>query len=156
MAIGRIVCSRGTTTIGINDEIATLQELVSDIDGSLQIATTILLQIEDQVLHAQRLQLTESCEKLLMGCGAKVTNTDIADAGTNDIGSIDGVDRNLVTHNCKLKRLANALAHHTQLHLRPFRTTKALHDLLLRHLYTCNSRIVHRDDAIASDDAHTL
>ena len=143
MTIGRIISSRGSTTIGIHDQVATLQELVSDIDGSLQIATTILLQIEDQMLHALRLQLAESFEELLMGRGTEITNTDVANARTDDIGSIDGMDRNLITHNGKLQCLTNALAHHTQFHLRPLRTTKALHDLLLRHLHTSNGRIVN-------------
>ena len=48
------------------------------------------------------------------------------------------------------------MTHNTKVHLRALRTTQTLHDLLFRHLHTCNCRIIDRDDTIASDNTNLL
>ena len=131
-----------------------MQELVSNINGRLQISATVLLKVENQMLHTLRLQLTETLNELLMRRRAEIADADIADAWTYHIGGIDGMDRNLVADDSKLECLADARTHHTQLHLRPFRTTKALHNLFLRHLHTSDGGIVNGDDTVAGDDTH--
>ena len=117
VAISGIVRTGHLPSIGIDDEITPMQELVCDIDGSFQIAATVLLKVENQMLHTLRLQLAEALNELLMRRRAEIADADIADAWTNHIGGIDGMDRNLVADNGKLECLADARTHYTQLHL---------------------------------------
>ena len=88
--------------------------------------------------------------------GSKATYTDIAHIRTYHIGGIDGVDGNLVAGDGKGEAVADAWTDNTQQHLCALGTTQALHDLLLRHLDTCNGGIVDADNAVASQDAHLL
>ena len=87
--ISYIVHTRHLTTFCINNQITLLQKLFRDIYCSLQITTSILLQIEYQMLHPFSLQLVETLQKLLMRRCTKAANTDIANAWTNHIGGID-------------------------------------------------------------------
>ena len=56
-----------------------MQELIGNINGRLQIAATVLLKVENQMLHTLRLQLTETLNELLMRCRAEIADADIAD-----------------------------------------------------------------------------
>ena len=99
--IGLILHTRHFQTLGIDNEIAPLQELVGDIDSGFQISTTILLKVEDKVNHTCLTQFIETLKEFLMGGSTKVTNADIANAWTDDIGSIHRLNRNLGTGNGK-------------------------------------------------------
>ena len=156
IAIGRIFRTRHSPTLCIDDEIAFLQELLGNVDSSLQIASSVLLQVENQVVHPLLAQLIKALEELLMGCGTKVTDTDIADTWTDHIGGIDGLHGNLVAHNGKLQQILDALTDDAQTHLRALRATEALHDLLLRHLHTSDGRIIDQHNTVACQDAYLL
>ena len=66
------------------------------------------------------------------------------------------MDGNLITRNGKGKSVSNTWAHNTQKYFRTFWTTQTLHNLFARHLDTSNSRIVHRDNAVTSQNTHLL
>ena len=156
IAISRIFRARHSPTLGINDQIAALKKFVGDIDSCLQIAATILLKIENQILHALLLQVLKTLQELLMGGGAKTTDTDITDTWTNDISSIYRLHGNLIANHRELKSILDSLTHHTQMNGGTLRSAQALHDFFLRHLHTSNGGIIDRDDAVASNDAHFL
>ena len=96
VTIRRIVCAGSPAPFRIDNQVIFLKELIRNIHGSLQIATAILLQVEDQMLHPLPLQFLQTLQKLLMGGGAKITDADKADFRTNHIHSIDGMDGDLV------------------------------------------------------------
>ena len=144
------------TTAGINDEIALLQELVGYLSRSLKIASAIILKVEDKVLHSLLFQRIHRYCYLFMTGKTEASQSDVSDARTNHIRRIHGGYRNLVTLHLECKLVLDATAHDGKIHRGSLRTTKALHDFLLAHLHTRNSRIIHRNDAVAGYDSHLL
>ena len=69
--VGPIVLTRITATFSIDNEVVLVQQLVGYFNSSMQIAATVLLQVEYEIVHALRLQLLEALEKLLMGGGGQ-------------------------------------------------------------------------------------
>ena len=122
----------------------------------MQIPSPILLQVEDERLHALFLQLLQTLAELIVGGSTKTANTDVAHLRTNHIGSIDRLDGNLVASNNKQQGVGNAATNNAQVDFRSLGTTQTTHNLLLGHLHTSNSRIVDGDDTIASQDTHLL
>ena len=155
-AIGRVLRSWGLPSLSINNQVTFLQKLVGNIDGSFQIATTILLQIENEVLHTSFPQHIETLDKLTISRSAEISDTYIADSRTNHIAGIYRLNWNLVAHHREHQTILNTMTHDTKVHFRALRTTQALHNFLFRHLHTCNCRIIDRDDTIASDDTYLL
>ena len=155
-AIGSIFRARHSPTLCIDDKVAFLQELLGDIDSCLQISAAIFLQIENEISHSLLTQLIQALQEFLMGRSTEVSNTDIADARANHIGSINRLDGNLITDNSKLQHILDTLTNDAQVDLRAFRATQTLHDLLLRHLDTSDSCIIYQDDTVACQDAHFL
>ena len=155
-AIGSIFRARHSPTLCIDNEVALLQELLGNVDCSLQISAAILLQIEDEISHSLLTQLIQALQEFLMGRSTEVTNTDIADARANHIGGINRLDGNLITDNSKLQHILDTLTNDAQVDLRAFRATQTLHDLLLCHLDTSDGSIVYQNNAVACQDAHFL
>ena len=154
--IGLIFCARHTTTLSIDDEVASIQELIGYLHGSMQIPSPILLQVKNERLHAFFLQLLQTLAELIVCGGAKTANADVAHLWTNHISSIDRLHRNLVASNNKQQGVGNAATNNAQVDFRSLGTTQTTHNLLLGHFHTSNSGIVDRDDTIASQDTHLL
>ena len=96
------------TTIGIDNHISSLQEFVGNIDSGFQIATAILLQVQNHILHALSLKLFDALHKLVISLCPKITDTDIADAWTNHIGGIDGMNGNLIANHGECQFILDA------------------------------------------------
>ena len=155
-AVGGVVHTRCPAAVSIDNEVTPLQELVGNVYSSLQITTSVLLKVEDQVLHTLLLQTGETLQEFLMGSGTEVSYTDEANARTNHIDGIDGMDRNLVAANGERQLVGNALTHDTQFHDSAFRSTQTLHNLFLRHLDASDGGIVDRHDTVACNDTYTF
>ena len=153
-AIGLIFSARHLAAHGIYNQVVTLQELVGDIYSGLEIASAILLEIENKVLHALIAQGFKTLKELLMGSSTKVTDTDITYLRTNHIDGINRLYGNLIAYNGKGEAVFNTLTDNAKLYFCALRTAQTLHNLLLGHLYTCDGRIVDRDDSIACNDAY--
>ena len=122
----------------------------------MQIPSPILLQVEDERLHALFLQLLQTLAELIVGGSTKTANADVAHLRTNHISSIDRLDRNLVASNNKQQGVGNATTNNAQVDLRALGTSQTTHNLLLGHFHTSNGGIVDGDDAVASQDTHLL
>ena len=145
-----------STTIGIDYQITLLQELISYLRRSLQIASTIILQVEDKVFHALLLQRIHRLGNLLVARHSETSQTDITNARTNHIGSIHRGNRNLITFHLEGKLILDAAAHNGKVYNRTLRTTEPLHDFLLAHLDARNGSIIYRHNTVAGDNAHLL
>ena len=156
VALRLITTAASTSSFGIDYQVAPLQKLIGHLHGCLHIATAVLLEVEHQALHALCTQTVQSVDKLLMGGGPEVADADIAHAGPDHVRGIDRLHGNLVTGNGEREAVVNAEAHHPEHHLRALLAAQAAHHLLLGHLHTGNRRIVHTDNAVASQDAHLL
>ena len=151
-----VLCPLGSSSVSIDNQVAFLQKLVGDIYGGLQIASAILLQVEDQVFHTLTAESFKALHKLLMGLRPEVADTDIADARTYHIRGINGLHGNLVTYDSEEQFVLNARTDDAKMHLCILRTAQPFHDLLLRHVNTRNGGVVDADDTVAGDDAHLL
>ena len=154
VSIGTILLAWYSAAVGVDDELVLGQKLVGNLDGCLQIAAAVFLQVKNQALHTLCVQLLKGIAKLLMGSGTEVADTDVADAGTNHVRSVDRLDGNLVADYCERQAVLDARADDAQNHLGVFGTTKSAHYLLLRHLHAGNGSIVDADDAVAGYNAH--
>jgi len=87
---------------------------------------------------------------------SEASQTDVSDARANHISRIHRGYRNFVTFHLEGELILDATAHDGKIHRGSLRTAEALHDFLLAHLHTRNSRIIHRNDTVASNDTHLL
>ena len=55
----------------VHYELATLQELVAHVDGGIEIATTIVAQVDNHLLHALFLEFLDGLDHLVVGLGTK-------------------------------------------------------------------------------------
>ena len=133
-----------------------LQEFLSDLHGSMEVSSPVLLQVEDERLHAFLLQFLHALAELVVRGSTKITNTDIAHLGTYHICGINRMNGNLVTNHLECQLVLYAPTDDTQHGDRSLRPTQTLHNLLFRHLNTCNGGIIDADDTVASQNAHTF
>ena len=106
------------------------------------------------MLHTLVAQRFQSRQELLMGCSAEIANADITYLWTDHIDGIYRFYGDFIACNGKCKTVFDALADNAQFYFRALRTTQAFHNLLFRHLYASDSRIVYRYDSVASDDTN--
>ena len=151
-----ILLTGSCTTTGINDEISLLQELVGYLSRCLKVAAAIILKVEDQVFHSHFLERIHRRSHLLVAGQAEASQSDVSDSRTNHIRRIHRGYRNLIALHLESKLVLDATAHNGKIHRGSLRTAKAFHDFLLAHLHARNSRIIHRNDAVASYDSHLL
>ena len=147
---------RHGASLRIDDQVALVEKLVGHLYGSLEIAASILLKVEDEILHALPLQSLHRLHELIVGGKPETADADVAHLRPNHIIAVNGLHGNLVSHDLENKPLADAAAHHAQLHPCPLGAAEPPHDFLLAHLDACNQRVVDRDDTIAGHDADLL
>ena len=146
--------TRSAPSFRIDNQIVSLQKLISYHDGSLHQSTAILLQVDDEVFHSCFLQGIHTRHKLIVSSGTKATDTDITNCWANHIYGIYGLHGNLIARNDKLQLTRNATTDNPQIHFRAFLSTQSAHDFLFRHLHASNGSIVYGYDAVASDDSN--
>ena len=151
-----VIHARRAQSAGINDEVVLRQELIGNLHCRLQIASAILLKVEQKVLHALLLQLVHSRHELVVCRGTETTDTDISHARTYHIRGVEAFHRNLVALHVEHQRILHLATHNGELHRSALRSAQAHHYLVAWHLHTGNSRVVHRHDAVASHDAGFL
>ena len=140
--------------VGVNNKIASLQELLRNLYSCLEIASAILLQIENKRLHARLRQFVHTLDELIVRCSTKTADTDVAHLGTNHISGINSVDGNLVANDVKRQRVLYASTHNGQHNFCSLRTTQTFNNLFLGHLDTCDNGVVDFNNTVASNDAH--
>ena len=140
----------------IDNKVVLFQEFIGYLDGCLQVAAAIVLQIEQQVFHALLLQGAHTFHELIVGGGPEIGDADITDARPYHIDGINRLDGNLVAGDDECQLVGNAAAHHAQFHLGSLLAAQTFHDVFFRHLDTGDSGVVDRYDAVAGHDAHLL
>ena len=156
LTLGIELRARRAVAFGIYNLLARLQEVACHIHGSLQVTSSVALQVKDEVLHLLLLQCSQCIAELLVCSGAETAYLDVAYLGSNHIGSVERVYGNLVACHAEGQLLIIPTAHDTQLHYRTLGATQAFHDFVACHLYSGDSRVVHRHDAVARQYAHLL
>ena len=156
MAIRGVVLSWRLASLGIDDELLGRQELVGHLNGTLEIATRIVAQVDDKVLEALLLQVGQGDEQLGIGLLAEVLDLDITRVVVEHIGSSDRLRRNLSTRDVEGEHLGMTETLHADTHLGALRTLEAVHGLLLSDLLADELLAVDHHDFVAGNDARLL
>ena len=143
-------------TFCIDDHISIGQKLVCYAGRSLQITSTIILQVEYQVGHAELFERIYSTHHLLMRLLAKVFEPDEPDTWTYHIGCINREDGYLRTLDYKREWLVDTPSDNRQRHLRATFASKSAHDVVPIHLHTSYRGVIDGNNTVASEDAHFL
>ncbi len=144
------------TAFGVDDKVLGLQEFVGNLYGGLQIAATVVLQVEDKVAHALGTQLADGGHKLLISGGAEAADADVAHLRPNHVVAVDGLHRNLVAGDVEGELILDAASDDGELHLGALGSAQPPHDFLTRHFHARYGRIVDGDDTVTGKDACTL
>src|SRR5574344_1165793 len=91
-----------------------------------------------------------------MSGSSETFDMDISHLRTNHIGSVDRMDRYLITNDVEGKDSLHATADDTQLHLGALRSTQTTHNLVSRHLHTSNGSVVYQHDTVTCQYSHLL
>ena len=156
VALCLIVISRHLPSLGIYNKVVLLKKLIGNVHGSLEIAASVALKVEDKVAHALFLQLGEGIAELVMGGGSEIADAHISNLGSYHIYGINGFNGNLVACDLEGEGVLNATAHNTQHHLGALGSAETSHNLLLRHLHSGNGSVVDIDDTVAGKDTNLL
>ena len=95
-----------------DDDLALLQELVGHVDGFVEEAAGVAAEIEDEAVEIARTEVVERVADFVAGGLDKAGDVDVADAGTDQEGEIDGGTRNLVADEVEDEGLGCAFAAH--------------------------------------------
>ena len=156
VALGLIFIALHSSSLGIYYKIALLQKFVGYIHRCLQITASVALKVEDEVAHTLLGEFFESLAKLVVGGGSEVADAHISHLGTYHIHGIDRLDGYLVAHHLEGEGVLDTASHYSEHHLSALRSAQSAHDILLRHLHSCDGSVVDRDDAVACHDTHLL
>ena len=156
VALGLIFIALHSSSLGIYYKIALLQKFVGYIHRCLQITASVALKVEDEVAHTLLGEFFESLAKLVVGGGSEVADAHISHLGAYHIHGIDRLDGYLVAHHLEGEGVLDTTSHYSEHHLSALRSAQSAHDILLRHLHSCDCSVVDRDDAVACHDTHLL
>ena len=148
--------SRHSSASSIYYKVVLWKQFIGYIDSSLQITTSITLEIEHEMFHSLLFQFLQAFHKLTMGSGTETANTYISYLRAYHISGVYGVDGNLVACHLKRENVANTPSYHTEHHLRTLGSPKPSHDFFLSHLHSSYGGIVNADDAVSSYYSHLL
>jgi hypothetical protein len=100
----------GVAAVIGNDELALLEEHIADGDGFVEQAAGVAAEVEDQAVEIGGAELFEGFGDFPVGGLVELRETDIADAGLEHEGDIDGVARDFVAGNGEGKGIGVAFA----------------------------------------------
>ena len=154
VTIGIKVPTGAPTAFCVDNQFLLTQELIGYVNGSIQITSSITLQIENEILHSLSFQGSQCIHEFLVCSRCKTVNLDVTDLRSYHIRSIQTVHRNLVATDSEGKQLRNSPTQYLYIHLRTFWSLQATHDIFRTHLHTGYHRVVHHHDTVACQDSH--
>ena len=130
------------------------KELACHIEGSPKIASAVVGEIYDKILHALLLELGYGLAYLLACFLGKSGDTDISGRRIGHESLVDTVERNIVADNAETDRISGTL--HFKIHHRAFRPAEMLHHIGIDHLLAGQYGIVCTDNAVAGHNTDLL
>ena len=153
VALCQEVASPFGASFGVDNEFFLSQELVGQVDGGVEVASAVALQVEDEVFHAFAFELFESVGKFVKGGRAEIINAHVADVFGIHVDGVDAVYGNLVARDDEVQGLADAAAQHAEVDLAAFRSAQSACDFVRAHFHAGDGRVVDGYDAVARQDA---
>ena len=142
--------------LGIDDQLVPLQELIDHGDGGVQIPSGVAPQVEDERLHALRLELRHRRLELLVGILRKTVELDVADLLLHHERGVDAVQRDLVAHDLEIDQLGVTAAFHAHGDLGAFLATEMLLHILVVDFLPETVLAVDLDELVPRHDADFL
>jgi hypothetical protein len=146
--VGRVAPLHG------DDERASRQEQVRDLDRRAQGPARVQAQVEDEVLHAQVLELGERVLELARRLLAEVPDVDIPDAPVEEERVRDAQERDLLAGEGQVERLVGAVADEGDGDIGPLLAPELLHGVVARQ--RPGRFAVDLGDDVAGLDAHAV
>ena len=150
---GEVLLAGESAPLGVDDELAFLQELVGHLHGRAEVSAAVAFQVEDEVLHALFFQLAAGLDELLV-CGlCEAADADVARMFAGHVAGVDAIDGYLVAGDGKGNEPRLAAAEHLELHFGPFGAAQDGKDGVVGQFLAGNRASVGRDDAVAGQDS---
>ena len=133
-----------------------LQQFIKDLNCSLKVSTTIILQVKNKVLHTITLHLL-NCVYHLSWCScSEGRKSDISHPWSNHIRRFYCVKGYFVTSNNKRKDILYTSTLNTNLYLCTLWSTESFHNILLRHFHSSNDSIIYSNKTVSCNNSHSL
>ena len=143
-------------SFGVDDEVVLLKELLYYLHRCLQIASAIVLKVDDEVAHAVGLQRVDSLHKLAVGGCTKRADTYVSQVWAYHVVGINRIYGYLAACHGEVEQFVDATALDAELYLRTTWTTQTSHYLRTFHLDTRNGGVGNGDDTVAGEYTHLL
>ena len=142
--------------LGVDNELSTIQKLVTHFDRSIEISAPIVGEVDDHLLHALLGEAGKGIHHLVVGLCPEVGNAHIARLVINHIASIDTVQGYLVACDAESDQVGRCPSAHLDGDLGSLFSSQTFHDIVALHLDSCNECVIDHDDAVAGQNAHPL
>ena len=143
-------------SFGVDHEIFGIEELAGHLHGCSEVASAVAFEVEKEIFHALLLQSGDGFAHFFAGGGTEAVQPDVADAGCDHVGRIEGVHRNFVAGDDKGEHAVDGGPDDAERHLRAFGSAQELHDAVALEFHAGNGASVDRNNAIAVGDAGFL
>ena len=154
--VGTILLSWETATFGIDNQLSFREELISNLNGRLQIAACIATQVDNQIRETLLCQLGKGNQKLRICILAKVLHLDVTRFIVNHIARRNTLRGYLTTSDGNITNLILSITNDTQLHLCILRTLQTVHRFLVGTYLSYKGRVVDLYNLITSHHSCTL
>ena len=149
VALGTQFLTRHDAAVGVDNHFAVGQKFAGHLLGGVEVAATVELEVENEVLHALLLQFLDFVVYLLARSGPEAVELDVACGGGDEVGRVDGVERNFVAHDFKVQHVFGSAAHNVEAGNGALGAAQERHDAVAVHFYPRNGAAVDGDDAVA-------
>ena len=139
-----------------HDEVALAEQLAGYVNGGLQVAPAVVLEVEYEAAHALLLKPAHAFHELVVCRRAEIAEPDVAYAGAEHVNGIDALHRDFVPLHGEAHHLGHAAAHYAEVHRSALGAAQAAHDVRAAHLHAGYGRVVDAYYAVAGHDADLL
>src|SRR5512133_2310525 len=148
--------SRGVPALEVYYQFFPGKELIYYLHSRNHVPAGITTQVNDEVFHFLQLQMRHSTVKLNGCLFRKTTQFNIPDVTGYHICSVKTVNRYLVTHNFKLKKLLYTLAENFYDHCCSLGSNQPLPHPCSIYADSCNRFTGYCNDPVTCQDSHLL
>ena len=141
--------ARLLVSFGVDNQFVFVQELVRQVDGDVEVAAPVPLQVENQMLHSLFSQLLQCLFELVGRRGGEAVELDVAGCLVCHVGGVKAVHRDLPACDFEFNQVGHALAQDFHADFRVFGSSQPFHHVGVFHLDTRNQCVVYHDDAVA-------
>ena len=134
----------------VDDHLVGGQELVRDRDGLFEQAARVAPDVEDELLHALSLELSDRFAQFFVGVDRELIELDIADIRADQVRSRDAFDRNGVAPDGDRDQPVDSGALDSEPDFAASRPPEPFHYFVLVHFDSGDCAVLDRHDPVSS------